>query len=77
MPAFNTINFENHKIIVIIDNNNIIWFNAKQICISLKYKQAKQAIINNVEQIDKIQLKNMKISFKMQQQPDSIYINES
>lgn len=77
MPSFNTINFEKHKIIVIIDNTNIIWFNAKQICISLEYKQAKQAIINNVEQIDKIQLKNMNISFDMQQQPDSIYINES
>ena len=77
MSKFNTINFENYKIIVIIDNNNIIWFNAKQICSSLKYKQAKQTIINNVEKIDKIQLKNMNITFELQQQPDSIYINES
>lgn len=49
MSRYNTINFEKHKIIVIIDNNYLIWFNAKQICISLGYKQAKQAIINNVE----------------------------
>ena len=77
MSRFNTINFEKHKIIVIIDNNNIIWFNAKQICISLEYKQAKKAIKNNVEDIDKIQLKNMNIEFEIQQQPDSIYINES
>ena len=77
MQSFSTINFENHKIIVIIDKNNIIWFNAKQICISLEYINTKQAIINNVEQADKIQLKNMNIGFKMQQQPDSIYINES
>lgn len=77
MSRYNTINFEKHKISVIIDNNNIIWFNAKQICISLEYKQAKQAIVNNVEKIDKIQLKNMNISFEMKQQPDSIYINES
>jgi prophage antirepressor-like protein/predicted GIY-YIG superfamily endonuclease len=77
MSRYNTINFENRKIIVIIDNNNIVWFNAKQICISLNYKRAKQAIINNVEKIDKIQLKNMNISFEIQQQPDSIYINES
>ena len=77
MSKFNTINFENYKIIVIIDNNNIIWFNAKQICSSLKYKQAKQTIINNVDKIDKIQLKNMNITFEMYQQPDSIYINES
>jgi prophage antirepressor-like protein len=77
MSRYNTIDFENHKIIVIIDNNNIIWFNAKQICISLEYKQTKQTIINIVEKSDKIQLKNMNISFEMQQQPDSIYINES
>ena len=44
MSRFNTINFEKHKIIVIIDNNNIIWFNAKQICISLEYKQAKKQL---------------------------------
>jgi prophage antirepressor-like protein len=77
MSRYNTINFEKHKIIVIIDNNNIIWFNAKQVCMSLEYKQAKQAIINNVEKNDKIQLKNMNISFEIKQQPDSIYINES
>ena len=35
MPSYNTITFENQKIIVIIDNNNVIWFNAKQICLSL------------------------------------------
>ena len=77
MSRYNTVNFEKHKIIVIIDNNYLIWFNAKQICISLEYKQPKQAIINNVERTDKIQLKNMNISFEIKQQPDSIYINES
>ena len=77
MSNYNTITFENNKIIIIIDNNNIIWFNAKQICTALKYKQPKLAIINNVEKSDKIQLKNMEINFKIQQQPDSIYIKES
>ena len=77
MPNYNTINFENNKIIVIIDNNNIIWFNAKQICISLEYKQTEKAISNNVEKEDKIQLKNIKIPFEIKQQPYSIYINES
>jgi prophage antirepressor-like protein len=77
MSRYNIINFESHKIIVIIDNNNIIWFNAKQICTSLGYKQSKKAISNIVELVDKIQLKNMNISFEIQQQPDSIYINES
>ena len=76
MPAFNTINFENHKIII-IDNNNIIWFNAKQIGTSLEYKEQKKAISKHVESSDKIQLKNMNISFDFPQQPDSVYINES
>ena len=77
MPLYNTITFENNKIIIIIDNDNEIWFNAKQICVSLKYKDTKQVISKNVEKEDKIQLKNMSINFKVQQQPDSIYINES
>jgi prophage antirepressor-like protein len=77
MSRYNIINFEKHKIIIIIDNDNTIWFNGKQICISLDYKQPKQAIINNVDNTDKIQLKNMNISFEIKQQPDSIYINES
>jgi len=77
MSNYNIINFENKKISVIIDNNKEIWFNAKQLCMALKYKQPKLAIINNVNKEDKIQLKNMNINFEIQQQPDSIYINES
>jgi prophage antirepressor-like protein/predicted GIY-YIG superfamily endonuclease len=77
MSRYNTINFEKHKIIIIIDNNNNIWFNAKQICTSLNYKQAKRTITKTVEKSDKIQLKNMNIGFEIKQQPDSIYINES
>lgn len=77
MPIYNTITFENNTIIVITDNDNFIWFNAKQICISLQYKEPVKAISNNVEKEDKIQLKNMNINFKVYQQPDSIYINES
>ena len=42
MPSFNTINFENHKFIIITDNNYVIWFNAKQICLSLGYKEGKR-----------------------------------
>ena len=77
MPAYNTITFEDNKIIVIIDNGGIIWFNAKQICLSLEYKQTAKAISNHIESSDKIQLKNMDITFDLQQQPDSIYINET
>ena len=77
ISTYSTITFEKNRIIIIIDNNKQIWFNAKQICIALKYKQPKMAIINNVEKKDKIQLKNIDINFKVYQQPDSIYINES
>jgi len=49
ISTYSTITFENKRIIIIIDNNKQIWFNAKQICIALKYKQPKMAIINNVE----------------------------
>ena len=77
MPSYNTITFENNKIIIIIDNDFEIWFNAKQICISLKYIKPKQAITNNVDKEDKIQLKNMNINFEVKQQPSSIYINET
>lgn len=77
MPSYNTITFENNKIMIIIDNNNNIWFNAKQICLSLKYKEPKRAIVKNVDKEDKIQLNKMNITFKILQQPKSIYINES
>ena len=59
MPSYNTITFENNKIIIIIDNDFKIWFNAKQICISLKYTYPKQIIINNVDKEDKIQFYNI------------------
>ena len=77
MPLYNTITFENNKIFIIYDNNNKLWFNAKQICLSLKYKKPKQAITLNVDKEDKIQLKNMNINFKVKQQPATMYINES
>ena len=53
------------KIIIIVDNNKTIWFNAKQICMSLKYAEPKKAITNNVDIEDKIQLKNMNINFAL------------
>jgi len=68
--------FEQHKISIIIDNNNIIWFNAKQISIALEYKQSRKAIKKNVEDIDKIKLINMNINYKVRRQPQSMYITE-
>jgi superfamily II DNA or RNA helicase len=76
-PTTINIFFENNKIMVIIDNNNIIWFNAKQICLSLEYKYPKETVTHNVDKENKIQLKNININFKIRQQPDSMYINET
>ena len=64
MPQYNTITFENNKIIIISDNNNVIWFHGRQICDALKYKDIKQALRNNIDKEDKIQLKNMDINNK-------------
>jgi len=52
----NTIRFENNNINVIIDESNVVWFNANEISISLGYKYPKDAIINNVDKEDKIKL---------------------
>ena len=41
---YNTITFEKNRIIIIIDNNKLIWFNGKQISSALKYKEPKKAI---------------------------------
>lgn len=71
----NTIKFENNDINVIIDENDIAWFNANEIAISLGYKYPKDAIINNVEKEDKTKLEN--INYKIEKHPHSIYINES
>lgn len=48
-----------------------------EIAISLGYKYAKDAIINNVEKEDKTKLENININYKIEKHPHSIYINES
>jgi len=73
----NTIKFENNIINIIIDESDIIWFNANDIATSLGYKYPKDAIINNVEKEDKIKLEYININNKINKHPHSIYINES
>lgn len=73
----NTIKFENKDINVIIDDLDIVWFNANEITIALGYLYPKDAIINNVEKEDKIKLENININYKVKKHPHSIYINES
>jgi prophage antirepressor-like protein len=73
----NTIKFENNDINIIIDENNIVWFNANEIALSLGYKYPKDAIINNVDKEDKLKLEHININYKINKHPHSIYINES
>jgi prophage antirepressor-like protein len=73
----NNIVFENNNINVIIDDDDVIWFNANDIAISLGYKYPKDAIINNVAKEDKTQLSIMNINYKIKKHPHSVYINES
>jgi hypothetical protein len=73
----NTIKFENNNINIIIDKNNIIWFNANEIALTLGYKYPKDAIINNVDKKNKLKLEHININYKINKHPHSIYINES
>jgi prophage antirepressor-like protein len=73
----NTIKFENNDINVIIDDNDIPWFNANEIGLALGYKYPKDAIINNVDKEDKLKLEDININYKIDKHPHSIYINES
>lgn len=73
----NTIKFEDNNINVIMDENNIPWFNGNEIAVILGYLYPKDAIINNVEKEDKIKLGDININYKIKKHPHSIYINES
>lgn len=73
----NFIKFDSSSINVIIDEDEILWFNANEIAVTLGYKYPKDAIIKNVDKEDKIQLENMNINIKIDKHPHSIYINES
>ena len=77
MSSFNVITIKNIKIYTIVDNDNVIWFNAKQLCLAFNYSNKKKAIANNVEECNKTNVKKMNISFNLKQKQDSIYINET
>lgn len=66
------------KIHTIIDYNDEVWFNAKQIANLLKYKDTKNAIKSNVEINDTIYLKYINYdSDDNTIHPNSIYLNEA
>ena len=73
----NIIIYNNSEISVITDNNELVWFNAHEVCISLGYKNPKLTIINSVKKKDKIQLEDIKTKFTINKHPHSVYINEA
>lgn len=74
----NFILYNNSKIHTIIDYNDEIWFNAKQITSILKYKDKKNAIKTNVDSKDTIQLKYINYSGNSNNiHPNSLYLNEA
>jgi prophage antirepressor-like protein len=73
----NYILFEKSIISIIIDNMDNIWFNAKQVARAIGYKDAKDALKNQVSKKDKIFFININHSYNIKQQPKTLYINEA
>ncbi len=73
----NYIVFENIRISVVIDNDDKVWFCAKDVAESLGYKDTKIAIYENVEKDDKIKLEDINTSTNVDRHPHTIYMNES
>lgn len=73
----NYVQFENYTITLIIDKKNELWFNAKQVAISLGYLDVKDAIKRHIDKQDTIQLQYIHTLVKIKGHPQSIYINEA
>lgn len=74
--------YNNHIIRIIIDIDKVFWFKARDVSISLEYKDPARAIRDLVDKEDKILLKNIKTKYDIKHnaknvQPHSIYISEA
>lgn len=83
MPALydtlddNYVRFEGHDINILIDHNNVPWFNANEMGVALGYSYPKDAISNNIDDDDKIKLEDINTDIEIDKHPHSIYTNES
>ena len=70
--------YSNKEIIVVLDNNKKVWFNAVQICNILKYTRPRDIIYKLVDREFIKQLKNIIDDYKIysNSQPNSLFINE-
>jgi prophage antirepressor-like protein len=73
----NYIKFEKHKIGVLIDNNDTIWFNAHDTGEALGYLTIKDTIKKYVDKEEKIQLHKINTDRIIDKHPHSVYLNES
>ncbi len=73
----NIIKFENSSIHFIIDNNDNIYFNGKDVASALGYANKKKAIIDHVDNDDKIKLEDINISIDVDKHPHSMYRQKS
>ena len=67
--------YGSQKIAVYIDNDNNIWFNAKDTAKSLGYVNTKRTIRKNVDRCDVRQLKHIDIQIK--KHPHTLFLSES
>jgi prophage antirepressor-like protein len=73
----NYILFDAHTICIVIDTNNKLWFNARDLINSLGYSDVKDVIRQYVNNADKTQLKHITHTQFINSHPNSIFINES
>ena len=60
----------------IIDNNNKIWFNAKNILNILEYRDSKKSLKIFINKNDKLQFKDIILLYKIKYHPQTTFINE-
>lgn len=72
------IKYSGKEIIVVLDNDKKVWFNATQICDILKYSAPRNVINKFVDKEFIKQLKNIVNDYKIysNSQPNSLFINE-
>ena len=75
----NELKYNNMDIIVLYDSNNMLWFNAYNICKILRYSNPKNIVRKLVNKNHINYLKNIFPDYKLypNAQPKSIYLNES
>jgi len=73
----NYIKFKNNNIKVIIDNDDNIWFNGKDVGVTLGYSNTRDAIHKHVDNDDKTTLNKINTDVKKGKYSQNVYLSES